>query len=134
MNICDYATNGLNELKVYEIIGGTGSEFVWKYHITDTIPPETTCTLAGEMESGIYVSNMIVILTAIDNGSGMNYTKYTPDASTWMTYTEPFIVTDDGNYILLFYSADINGNTEQQKTWVFTIQKHPMINIKNKRR
>jgi hypothetical protein len=129
MNICDFDTDGLNELKACEIIGGTGSEFIWKYYITDTIPPVTTCTLAGEMESGIYVSNVTVTLTVTDNGSGVDYTKYKLDAGAWMTYTEPFIVTDDGNHILLFYSVDRNGNTEQQKTCVFTIQQHPLINL-----
>jgi len=129
MNICDFDTDGLNELKACEIIGGTGSEFIWKYHITDTIPPVTTCALAGEMESGIYVSNVTVTLTATDNGSGVDYTKYKLDVGAWMTYTAPFMVSEDGNHTVLFYSVDRNGNTEQQKICVFTIQQHPLINL-----
>ncbi|DAC72829.1 MAG TPA: hypothetical protein DSN98_03350 [Thermoplasmata archaeon] len=129
MNIGDFDTDGSNELKACEIISGTGSEFIWKYHVTDTNPPVTTCTLTGELESDIYVSNVTVTLTATDNGSGLDYTTYKLDAGAWITYIAPFIVADDGNHTLLFYSVDRNGNTEQQKTSMFTIQQHPLINI-----
>lgn len=129
MNICDFDTDGLNELKACEIIDGSGTEFIWKYHISDTTPPVTTYSLAGVMESGIYVSNVTVTLTATDNGSGVQYTKYTLDAGEWTIYTEPFIVRDDGNHTVSFYSVDKNGNTEQEKQITFIIEQHPHITV-----
>ncbi len=129
MNICDFDTDGFNELKACEIISGSGTEFIWEYHITDVIPPLTTCSLTGEMESGIFVSNVTVTLTAVDNGSGVQYTKYKLDADEWMTYTEPFMVADDGNHTLRFYSADRSGNIEEEQTRTFTIQHHPILTL-----
>jgi hypothetical protein len=129
MNICDFDSDGLNELKACEIISGTGSEFIWKYHITDVTPPITTCTLTGEMENGIYISNVTVTLTATDNGSGVDYTTYKLDNDTWALYTTPVVVSDDGNHTVLFYSVDRNGNTEEYHTTVFTIQQHPLITL-----
>jgi len=129
MNICDFDTDGLNELKACEIIDGSGTEFIWKYHIPDITPPITTCSLTGEMESGIFISNVTVTLTATDNQSGVQYTKYKLDTDEWITYTEPFIVTDDGNHTLLFYSIDRNGNIEEEQTRTFTIQHHPLLSL-----
>ncbi len=127
MNICDFDTDGFNELKACEIISGSGTEFIWKYRITDTIPPQTTCSLAGDLESGIFVSNVTVSLSAVDNGSGVLYTKYKLDAGEWTTYAEPFLVTMDGNHTLLFYSVDRSGNAEEEKICTFAIQHHPML-------
>ena len=132
MNICDFDTDGFNELKACEIMDGGGTEFIWKYFVADTIPPVTTCTLNGEMSGSIYVSNVTVTLTATDNGSGVDYTKFKLDASAWTTYTAPFIVTEDGNHTVSFYSVDRNGNTEQEKQSTFIIEQHPhlMVTVK----
>jgi hypothetical protein len=132
MNICDFDTDGFNELKACEIMDGGGTEFIWKYFVADTIPPVTTSTLNGEMSGSIYVSNVTVTLTATDTGSGVDYTKYKLDAGAWTTYTAPFIVTEDGNHIVSFYSVDRNGNTEQEKQSTFIIEQHPhlMVTVK----
>jgi hypothetical protein len=129
MNICDFDTDGANELKACEIIDGSGTEFIWKYSVPDVIPPVTTCTLNGELNGDIYVSNVTVTLTATDNGSGVGYTKYKLDAGTWTTYTTPFIISEDGSYTVSFYSVDRNGNTEQEKQSTFLIEQHPHITI-----
>jgi len=129
MNICDFDTDGRNELKACEIISGSGTEFIWKYHITDNIPPKTTCSLTGEMEHGIFVSNVTVTLTASDNDSGVQYTKFRLDAEEWTTYTSSFLVSDDGNHTLRFYSVDRSGNIEGEQTRIFTIQHHPLITL-----
>jgi len=129
MNICDFDTDGFNELKACEIISGTGAEFIWKYHITDVDPPVTTCMVDGEMNGTIYVSTVTVTLTATDNGSGVDYTMYKLDAGDWMTYTTAFIVSEDGNHTVVFYSVDRIGNTEQEKQSSFIIQQHPLITV-----
>jgi hypothetical protein len=129
MNIGDCDSDGRNELKGCEILSGTGSQFIWKYSTPDTIPPVTTCTLNGELNGDIYVSNVTVTLTATDNGSGVDHTTYKLDTGVWTTYSTPFIVTEDGNHTVLFYSVDRNGNAEQQHTSTFVIQHHPLITL-----
>jgi hypothetical protein len=57
MNICDFDTDGFNELKACEIMSGSGTEFIWKYHIPDNTPPVTNCNLTGNKWMG-YLSVM----------------------------------------------------------------------------
>lgn len=95
----------------------------------DITPPVTTCTLAGELEGDVYVSDVIVTLTATDD-SGVDYTKYKLDDGAWTMYTAPFVVSTNGNHTVSFYSADTAGNTETEKTCSFTIQKElPSVTI-----
>jgi hypothetical protein len=88
----------------------------------DTTPPITTCTLTGEMEGDVYVSEVTVTLTAVDSQSGVNYTMYKLDDGAWTIYTAPFVVADEGAHTLLYYSMDNAGNQETEKTKTFTIQ------------
>jgi len=126
--IGDCDTDGKNEVKGCEILGGTGSEFIWKYVITDTTPPVTSYTLDGEMEGDIYRSNVTVTLTATDTGSGVEYTMYKLDDGNWTPYAAPFVVSEDGLHTVHFYSVDRAGNQEQEKNCLFTIQ-HSLLLI-----
>jgi hypothetical protein len=129
MNICDFDTDGRNELKACEIISGTGSEFIWKYSVPDIEPPVTICTFDGQMSGDVYISNVTVTLTATDNVSGVAVTKYQLDDGAWTTYAAPFIVSEDGIHTLSFYSVDRNGNTEQTKQSTFGIEQHLHITV-----
>jgi hypothetical protein len=129
MNIGDFDSDGKNELKGCEILSGTGSEFIWKYINPDMAPPVTTCTLDGELNGNIFISNVTVTLTATDEGSGVDYTKYKLDAGAWTTYSVPFIVSEDGNHTVSFYSVDRNGNTEQEQQVSFIIEQHLHIMV-----
>jgi uncharacterized membrane protein len=92
-------------------------------------PPVTTCTLAGDMEGGVYVSDVTVTLTATDD-SGVDYTKYKLDNGEWTTYIAPFVVSTNGNHTVRFYSVDNAGNTEMEKNSTFTIQQEvPPVTI-----
>lgn len=90
----------------------------------DTTPPETTCTLKGQMNGSIYISDVTVTLTATDNESGINYTRYRLDTGSYTLYTSPFIVLKEGEHTMYFYSVDHAGNIEDEKTCTFEIQ-HP---------
>jgi hypothetical protein len=129
MNICDFDTDGRNELKACEILSGTGSEFIWKYVIPDKVPPVTTCTFDGQLNGDVYISNVTVTLTATDNGSGVAVTKYKLDSGAWTTYTAPFIVSEDGAHVLQFYSVDRNGNTEQTKQSNLSVEQHLHLTV-----
>jgi len=95
----------------------------------DTTPPETTCTLTGTTQGDVYISNVTVTLTAIDNITGVQFMTYKLDDGLWNTYTQPFEVTTDGQHLLRYYSSDNAGNVEQEKTSVFTIQHPPILTI-----
>lgn len=95
----------------------------------DTTPPETTCTVTGTMQGDVYISNVTVILSATDNGTGVQFTTYKLDDGFWDTYVDPFEVTADRQHLLRFYSTDNAGNAEQEKTYVFTIQHPPTLTI-----
>lgn len=129
MNIGDCDTDGKNELKGCEILSGTGSQFIWKYVEPDSVPPITTCHLDGQMNGEIYVSNVTVTLSATDNGSGVDYTKYKLDLGSWTTYVAPFLVTTDGGHTLSFYSVDTAGNVEATQNVTFTIMHHPDVTL-----
>ena len=90
----------------------------------DTTPPETTCELEGEMEGDVYISDVTVYLNATDDISGVNYTMYKLDHGEFEIYEEPFVVSDDGDHTVYFYSVDNAGNVEDTKNCTFTIE-HP---------
>ena len=85
----------------------------------DTTPPVTTCTLDPPEPDGQndwYINNITVTLNATDTESGVNITKYRIDEASWETYTEPFILSNDGDDILIeYFSIDTAGNSETVK-------------------
>jgi parallel beta-helix repeat protein len=97
---------------------------------TDVIPPVTTATLEGNHSGDVYISDVKVTLTATDFGSGVNYTLYKLNSNAWITYTAPIIVSANGTHVVSFYSVDIAGNRETEKSCTFTIQQEvPSVNI-----
>ena len=87
----------------------------------DKVAPETTATLSGtEGENGWYTSDVIVTLSATDDGSGVKETKYRIDDGPWKTYSLPFTVTGSTVH---YYSEDNAGNAEVEKSIQVKIDK-----------
>jgi hypothetical protein len=99
------------------------------YGIEDTTPPETTCELEGEMVGDVYVSEVTVTLTATDDMSGVNYTMVKVDDGEYTEYEEPFVVSDEGEHTIYYYSVDNANNIEDEKTTNFTIRYPAEIEI-----
>ncbi len=100
--------------------------------IEDSIPPETTCELDGELEGDIYISDVKVTLNATDDNSGVQYTMYKLDNSEWQEYVEPFVVSSDDEHTVFFYSVDFAGNVEEEKSCTFIIEHSCPIEIEIK--
>jgi hypothetical protein len=93
--------------------------------VVDVTPPVTAIEFAGDAgEYDWYYSDVEVTLTATDDCSGVASTMYSLDALTWMFYTEPFVLTDPGEYTIYFYSTDNAGNVESTKTSTIKIAKY----------
>ena len=81
--------------------------------IIDTTPPETIAALDGAKgENGWYKSNVEVTLSATDNLSGVEQTKYRINEGAWEIYSSPFTVTGTAVH---YYSEDRVGNIEAEK-------------------
>jgi hypothetical protein len=127
LTIGDYDTDGVNEMKACEILSGTGSEFIYKYY--DETPPVTICELDGEMKDDIFISDVMVYLNATDDHSIIKNIMFKLDEGEWQIYENQFIVTEDGIHTLKFYSIDIYGNEEGQKSITFTIKQQSCLSV-----
>ncbi len=85
----------------------------------DTTPPVTTCAITGE-------NPVTITLTATDDSSGVNYTMYKIDDGTYAAYTAPVQVSIPGDHTVYFYSVDLAGNIETEKSQAFTVAAPPM--------
>jgi murein DD-endopeptidase MepM/ murein hydrolase activator NlpD len=92
----------------------------------DMTPPTTTIQFSGsEGQSGWFRSNVQVTLNVDDNegNAGVYYTGYKLDDSYFKEYKGPFIVSDEGEHRLEFYSVDSYENVEDVKVITFNIDK-----------
>lgn len=83
-----------------------GGEPVTSCHI---LPVEPTG------DNGWYVNPVIVELTAIDEESGVNYTKYKVNGGGWSIYADCFILESNRVHRIEYYSVDNAGNEEDLK-------------------
>ncbi|MDI6903321.1 MAG: DNRLRE domain-containing protein [Methanocellales archaeon] len=80
----------------------------------DDVPPTTTDDADGDWHN----TDVTITLSVADIGSGVSETYYTTDGSDPITsatrtlYTAPFILTETGQYQLMYYSVDNVGNAE----------------------
>ena len=129
------SSNGEHTVQYYSFdVAGNIENTNSVYFQIDTNPPATEHEFDGVTgEDGWFVSNVTVTLTAedqmslarttaLDEGSGVNYTMYKLNEGTWTTYTESFVVTEDGEYTLYYYSVDLAGNTEPTNEVEFKIE------------
>jgi hypothetical protein len=66
-----------------------------------------------------------VTLAAEDDLSGVAQTHYQLNDSSWMTYSVPIAITNDGTSSLTYYSVDIAGNVEAAQTHIVRLDTQP---------
>lgn len=99
---------------------------------TDITPPITNISLSGTLgNNSWYISNVSATLSATDDISGINYTKYNINNGSWFTYTIPFIVSTESTNTVYYYSVDNASNKELNKSQTIKIDKTPPGSITN---
>jgi hypothetical protein len=95
-----------------------GYGFMWMqfYGMKDTNPPTTTVALEGTFDPVFHywTSEIAVTLTAVDDLTGVKTTYYELDG-VQHTYDGPFLIEDDGEHTLCYWSEDNEGNVETKK-------------------
>jgi hypothetical protein len=97
----------------------------------DCLPPSTELDLSGSLgDNNWYLSDVEVILLATDNASGVNVTKYKINDGNWQTYSSSFILQEEGQHSIVFYSVDRVGHEEQHHVNVVKIDNtNPTIEL-----
>jgi parallel beta-helix repeat protein len=123
----DADTDGIVD-NPYNISGSSGAKD--HYPLTtppvsyDFLPPATSISLSGASGlNGWNLSDVTITLTAIDSGSGVDYTNYRINSGSWQTYAAPFSISADGTHTVHYYSVDLDGNTEATKDGTVKIDK-----------
>src|SRR6267378_66797 len=97
-----------------------GSNKTTQVVIADDAPPVTTAALAGTVgQNGWYTGTVTITLNATDDRSGVAWTTYHLDGAPSQTYSNPIVVSADGNHTLSYHSADKAGNVEVHKSVAF---------------
>ena len=116
--------------KIAEIQVNHMTEFALMAEKIDTIAPVTTATISGTLDpSGVYTSPVEVFLSAIDEPDeslGIDYTYIKINDKEWEKYTDYLSFSEENTFILTYYSVDRDGNKEDQKETIFTIDFTPL--------
>ena len=114
-------------------IDGFSIEGMTFYGMEDTHAPVTTCDLVGDIDPVYlyYNDGVAVYLTATDDCTGVKATYYTLDGGAPILYDGPFMVEEDGEHTVCYWSEDFEYNVEVEKcTLPFRIdQTGPSVTI-----
>ncbi len=93
----------------------------------DTSPPATAIVFSGTPGlNDWFVSEVSVALTA-DANSGVDYTEYGFDGTNWFLYTEPFLITIEGETTIYYRSVDNAGHVESTRKRILKIDYTPPV-------
>ena len=98
----------------------------------DKTPPVTQIALTGTTgQNDWYTSNVTATLTSTDSLSGVERIEYNFGGASFSTYTQPVVISDEGNLLLFGRSIDVAGNPETPSvSSAFKIDKTaPVISI-----
>jgi len=89
----------------------------------DRNPPKTQILISGSQNNGWYSDFPLIKFTSYDNENSTieNIFYSTNDGETWETYVEPFYFQKDGITDIIFKSQDINGNIEDENSFVIQV-------------
>jgi hypothetical protein len=126
--------DGLHHYNCYSVdhLGNAEDPNKWTYYYyLDNTPPVTTLQVGAPSHywaGDIFVtSSTDLTLSAVDTGSGVNYSKYKIDGGAWLTYIGAFYLTglSDGPHTVEYYSVDNLGNEEAYKSQELIVDNTP---------
>ncbi len=83
----------------------------------DVTPPVTSVSVTGTAGgSGWYLGSLSTTISVSDPGSGPDQTWYSLDGIAWTRYVGPVAISGQGTHQLLYYSMDLAGNVETQRS------------------
>jgi hypothetical protein len=92
----------------------------------DTTPPEASVMLHGETNAdGAYLGSAEVMLSATDEGSGVDSIEYRLDDGAWTAYADPFTVDEVGDHTVTYRATDVAGNVSEPQQKAFTVVEGP---------
>lgn len=91
----------------------------------DETAPETTLSIEGDVSEMIVSSRSTIALVASDKSSKVHKTYYNIDDGKNITYTRPISLTSlpEGEHTVSYFSEDVIGNKEGEKSFAFYIDK-----------
>lgn len=119
-----YSSNGAKTAKLaVRDTGGLESTTTKTLTVAEA-PPVTTVTLGGTIgENNWYVTSVTLNLSATDDVSGVNETKYRLNGGAWHNYAGNFALSNDGTMLVEYYSTDFDGFAETVKSVTIKIDK-----------
>jgi parallel beta-helix repeat protein len=119
-----YSSNGVKTVKLaVRDTGGLESTATRTLTVAEA-PPVTTATLEGTVgENGWYVTSVTLNLSATDDVSGVNETKYRLNGGSWNNYAGNVALSNDGTTLVEYYSTDFGGFVETVKSVTVKIDK-----------
>ncbi|WP_139822809.1 glycoside hydrolase family 28 protein [Tuberibacillus sp. Marseille-P3662] len=101
--------------------------------VTDLLTPETAAKIIGKtLPDGSYLHQAKVELTAMDDVSGIDHIEYRiGDNSDWTTYTEAFLISNEGTTDIEYRAVDQAGNVEAIKTKTVTVKPANLDHLTN---
>jgi hypothetical protein len=89
----------------------------------DNTPPVSNVVLLGTLQNEWYISDVSVLLGAVDDHSGVARIMYSMDGLTWFDYPGWLDITEDGSHTLYYNSSDVAGNSETPNSVVINIDR-----------
>ena len=95
----------------------------------DLSPPESTVELSGDRFENVLSGRSKILLKAEDKGMGVERILYRMDSSAWRNYQMPVNtgLLEQGEHTLNYCAVDLTGNREEEKTYVFSVDKTPPV-------
>ncbi|MFH1579625.1 MAG: hypothetical protein ABIE25_05630 [Thermoplasmatota archaeon] len=118
------SSEGTHVLDFYSMDNAGNSEMEKSVSIKiDTVAPATTSSLVGsEGANGWYIGNSVTVnLTSADSSSGISSTQYRVDNGNWQLYSTQFTITKQGTTTIDYYTSDVAGNVETQRSVSFNL-------------
>lgn len=99
----------------------------------DKPAPTVGIIIDGTSQNGWYNADVTATITASDAGSGVQSVSYDLNDANWLTYTDPFTLSQNGSTIIRAMATDNAGNQSDPVTQLVKIDKiAPTTNISAK--